>query len=457
MQRFFLVVLLFLGALFFKETESFMNRTQSEAHMEVIDEKYDEILEDFSEKYDYPFGLLDDKVQQIIKKEKDLEETHFVLYNAGPAFLKILYTLYERIEKELNQVNSQGDFVFFRPKELRPCMLEMKKYLKDSIGAFGFSDWDFAGMMDSSSDDESSLFEEARGIQKFKEESDEHYETEQEALQDMKMSVNYALFGNYLNSELKNAKDCSFGFWLGGMTWQQQVIFEKLKFFLNSWDMNHNAYERLFALIDKYLNRPAGTPIIYSLFGESDNINKYYGILNQIFIPKEKIDDYVFLSDASGTLFEIYENKKFKDFMDQNKPRAARLSLNENEARFDIVQVGKQGPGKMVKSSLKNLLGCYINGSGNCFSNDMQMLDLIQGRLVLFPSFFDPKNNIKIFQYSLMPEETQKAFENELNELVDNIVGEWLMQDGHAKIEAKKQSLSRISPVVFNKVRFIRN
>lgn len=218
----------------------------------------------------------------------------------------------------------------------------------------------------------------------------EGFDTDHEtAVKDVLLSVNFSLFGN---SDSKG--ESSFSFFMrdssvnpptpkkSSSKWQYDpkdllsYLFEKLNIRITDIQL-----DRLENLYRKYLTGEART--------KPSKEDTSEGTLLQIFIPEEKINDYVFLSLRFGS--------SLKDSYRESIRKLSNLTTYE-------------------------YLSSYRN---NPESLDSEAIDTIQGRLLLTNDFLlNPKSGVRIYRYSTIPSARLTKYKKELNAIVKEIVAQ---------------------------------
>jgi hypothetical protein len=125
------------------------------------------------------------------------------------------------------------------------------------------------------------------------------------------------------------------------------------------------------------------------------------GNLLQIFIPKDKVNDYLYLSTAYGIPL-----KKFK--------------MRDEEGKEVIYKINSKGAAEMIEAFRNN---------PSAF--DPLELDSIQGRLLLTNLFLlNPASGVKVYSYNTIQPEELARYKNELKKLVQEIMSKWAAERG---------------------------
>jgi len=170
-------------------------------------------------------------------------------------------------------------------------------------------------------------------------------------------SANIALFGR----TLEGFKESSLHFFI---TSQNVLKVQSLDEVFKRWDLDTKYKDQLVKLYKNFMHGSTGH-------------------LLQIFIPADKVNDYVYISTAYGTpvRFKITDTFREKIIEVQGK----KVNLSRHMDSKSILDVYRTKP-----ESIRD------------YTDDARQItaDELQARIVLFPSFFDPGNGIKIFRYT---------------------------------------------------------
>lgn len=239
---------------------------------------------------------------------------------------------------------------------------------------------------------------------------DKGFDTDHEAaIKDVLLSVNFSLLGNSsrpgessLNYFIDNASQNPPAH---GITSLLTYLFKSLN--MHVTDSNK---ARLELLYQKYLDVPE-TMYPHSkhlqikttkLLG-STHLPPVTGSMLQIFIPKEKINDYVYLSGPFG------------------KPLVKGLSPLWKPINV-VTAEGKTRTYDLKKIDTRTYISLYRS---NPESIDYLTMDQIQGRVLLTNDFLlNPKSDIKIYRYTMIPPTRLKKYKRELQAIVKEIVAQ---------------------------------
>jgi|GEM_PF-6236654 len=145
------------------------------------------------------------------------------------------------------------------------------------------------------------------------------------------------------------------------------------------------------------------------------------GHMLQIFIPKEQINNLVYISEIYG----IPWHEKITETFDARKQRhtdaLSILDLYRNNPSAIVTDMGK-GDYKMYNKTPqdKRLTPNFLNTASKFSVNPLQ------ARILLTPQLFDPASGIKMFRYSLTPETQLPEYKKQLKAIVQNMLGDWL-------------------------------
>lgn len=116
----------------------------------------------------------------------------------------------------------------------------------------------------------------------------------------------------------------------------------------------------------------------------------------QIFIPKGRVDNWVYLACPCDFVFS---KKILGDIYDTNKKRHIKIS--------PILDLYKQNPKKL---------------------NDLAYIDHLQARILINNDFLDPDSGVKFFRYNNLNKNITKSYYNELKYIVNKMMLDWLKE-----------------------------
>jgi|GEM_PF-4400932 len=186
------------------------------------------------------------------------------------------------------------------------------------------------------------------------------------------ISANISLFGNSTGFSKGEANlSSSIYFWLAGIS-------------LIGHDIIRRSLEPLF---EKYKLDLYYLLDIEQLFEQLKSKGPSYGVLLQIFIPKEIVDNIAYPSLIGGLPLE---------------------NLSESHLK------------------MSNLLNMFLSKKVK-FEPESTM-DFAQARLLVTPTIYNPKAGITIYQYSLANQQQIKSIETRIDALLDKLFADWVQR-----------------------------
>ncbi|KKP35366.1 MAG: hypothetical protein UR26_C0006G0050 [candidate division TM6 bacterium GW2011_GWF2_32_72] len=338
--------------------------------------------------------------EKALQREKEFFQDYYVFYHGGNSDLGFVFKIYTMFENLVNEQIHTKDFSWFRPK---------KEVSQQFITQDQFIDyW------------EKEIFK------------DGHWDDSLGCIKKDLLSVNLTLFGN--NSRWSNS---SFSMFLRKKSVDAKII-QKLKLFTESIGLLESKIDKLNSIWKKYYGSSKG------------------GVLYQIFIPKTKVNDFVYLSHSFGTPYRC----KLVGSFDEAKKRHPRIS--------DVLDAYLMGT--VLEIDLKNIIVCKdekcmrenqdkIVIFGLSFKNKPHhlenkfdgLLDQLQVRIVLLSEFFNPEIGVKIFEYRLneLTKEAKDNFQKEFNEEFNLMMADWIDNGGLNRVTSDRaHSLRRLNEFV---------
>ncbi|MDR3646159.1 MAG: hypothetical protein P4L22_01310 [Candidatus Babeliales bacterium] len=191
-------------------------------------------------------------------------------------------------------------------------------------------------------------------------------------LKDNVLSVNLSLFGNAYRSD-----ENSFDFFVNSksMAASPQGLLDNLFY---KWNFNIKYKQELITLYNNFMKTESGH-------------------LTQIFIPLNLVDQYAYASHDWGT------------------PLRFKITDSFNEKNISGFNLSRH-------TDIKSIIEFYKKPNSYLLHN---LLDQLQARIVLMPSFFDPENNIRIIRYTTSG--IEKEFGNDYKKALRQIIGKMIL------------------------------
>jgi|GEM_PF-4483751 len=281
-----------------------------------------------------------DLVEKVFKKEQEYNDSYYVFYHAQRTDFNIVRDFIKEIYANLALKPMGNNFQFLRNWITANPMLNTKQFLGDSQTRVNDH--------------------EAENIKRL-------------------LSVNLSLFGNVANS--------------GENTFS---------YFLTNLNINPPVIEGLLVeLFDYFGFNPV---FIKQLMQLNTILATNEGVLLQIFIPKETVDEYVYLSEPLGN---PYRKELISDIYDSKLQRHIRIS--------PILEQYQRNP---------NLLGNF---------------DELQARILLSQDgLLNPESGILIFKYTTACKYARQVYQKQLAEIVAAIFADFFAQTSQEKIANTK-------------------
>ncbi len=310
-----------------------------------------------------PSALLEEftkLVYTILQREAEYSKNYFVFYHAHDWQLSVVFDVYKLLNKWL-EAHPIGADILLRNR----TMGEFKDITEfiDYWEKF-FADYNFRGRK--------GMWNNNHLYQLY---------GRQRNLADMLLSVNIALFGNI--SRITGAES-SFDYLL--RSWSFKAPRDSLGEIFSEWGFD-----------SKYKDE------IIKVFNELDYKNR--GQLIQIFIPKNKVNEFAYLSGGMGTPYRY----KITDSFD---PKLKRHVLKNKD-------------GAVIGNDIASILEAYQNGT---LPLDPTHLDQLQARIVMLPDFFLAESGVKYFVYNFVPPAEEKRYKEKLEKIVHNMVYDWVVR-----------------------------
>lgn len=268
-------------------------------------------------------------IQTLIKQERAHSSTHFVFYHGQQGYLRLLQDFLKEMY-QLFALKELRDFTFLRPWHNAEPSFEVNRFI-DSCNQKGY--WNDA---------------------------------EPDIMKKM-MCVNLALFGNTTD--------------FGECTWN---------YFINNTNIMPPDLEKIFNDIFAYFDFNA--TYIQQLLNLENETKPAHGNLLQIFIPKDQVNKYVYLSKPYGI---PYQEPIAPDVFDSDKKRHIAITP---------------------------ILEKYIKQP-----TSITNLDQLQARLLLSQDgILNPESGVKIFRHTAGPIPNEAQYKKKLKDMCIQIFKDWL-------------------------------
>lgn len=299
---------------------------------------------DIIKDYKKEYGVI---IDQAIEREKEFCQNYYVFYHGLPNSFHIFQDFLKNLHAFMEIMSKSGEFEFFRMWHEAEMKIDANKYITDELARSGYiNDW-----------------------------------TPQVAK--TLISVNLSLFGN-----LYNSASHTFEYFKDNLKSNPLFTEELFKRLFKHYGFNSVYIKELMDLNQKHVTKE--------------------GRLIQAFIPKDKVDQYVYLSWGGGT------------------PYGTPI----DNSIFDTT-LGRH-------TKIAPILDKYIE-------NIESIIDFnnLQGRMLCSQDFMlHPTGGVKIFKYVTIKDKNAQEYQNKLKEISDKIFSEWINSKAYQNI--KKTSLGRL-------------
>ncbi len=290
----------------------------------------------------------DSVIKPVLFNEVRYNYTHYCFYHAQQPFFQLVHDLSGLLYKKLGKGNVPDDFVFLR-------------FWQDGVEQMN-----------------ANAFIDAR------ENGDHTMRWYNREVAGKVLSVNLALFGN-----LGSDGECSFHYFLKNYSVNNNFQDKGLR---DAKDIAHHLVRDI--LEKSGLNVDYAQPLSNLI----DLLECKTGNLFQILIPKEKVNDWVYVCHGSGT-YGFGTPYRLNNLSDNARVQAA---FNPYKNRF-------------VKIS--PLLDAYKENSESLFN-----MNKIQARIVFVPELLDPRNGLKVIKYGTIEPKALAQYHRKLEEIVDRMM-----------------------------------
>jgi len=285
-------------------------------------------------------------VDQAIARERELCDSYQVFYHGQRLGFRVLQDVLKEIYSFINIQHPLKDFEFLRTWYQAEKLPEVNEFIDR---------------------EESELIEQQKFVGKKPTPAEIAWHDHLPHLTKNMLCVNLALFGNFTN-------EWESSFW----------------YFVN----NHNiaAIELEDMLKGIFAHFGFNKLYIRQILKLQELIQTREGNLVQIFIPKDKVDNYVYLSQPFGTPF--------------------RKSIHTHA--YD--------PKRMRHTKISPILKKYCKEAGS-----IEEFDELQARVLLSQDcMLDPNSGVKIFKYTTASDSAVQEYQKQLNQILTNMFKEWV-------------------------------
>lgn len=283
-------------------------------------------------------------IDSVVAKEREYSETHYVFYHGQRAEHYILQDFLKQLYQFISIHAPLKDFEFLRPWHDAVQYVDANTYIDsyEKLNTFGWNDC----------------------TPKLKKEM---------------MCVNLALMGN-----ATYAGECTWHYFINNCNAGPVNIQFILEGIFSEFNLDKNYIPKLLDLFKK--------------------VPLKHGLLQQIFVPREKVDGCVYLSHDYGTPYRF--------------PILADL--------FDLV--------KKRHRSISAVLDYYQNSP-----EKISKIDLLQARFLFSQDILlNPDSGVKVFRYSANDLGDTGNYQKDLQDLMQQIVTDWLSSGAFQKDLYKK-------------------
>lgn len=328
-------------------------------------------------------------VAAAINKEVELKNSHYVFYQATNNEWRVPQDLYKRLYAYKNPSQSVKDFVFVRFSDLPS--LKAQDYLQESLEKF-------AGVNDNV-----------------------------QAVRDILLSVNLALFGN-----VGFPGECTWNYFLEAKS-HRWPLAQNYKQVIDAFDITYD--------IEQLAKE---TQILSEMLVNASEEQT----LLQFCVPQNKADDLAYVAWIIG----FPAHPKSMALMEEKIAGKARVGSNTGPAVKAVMKQFKREEGKNTEGGIiyKELLDAAANGefgiSGfmEAFCNDpfsIPNANEIQARLLATKEGLgNPASGIKIFSYFTTPRDIQEAYFKKLDALTEKIIDQENSKTPEQKVADKAKN-----------------
>ena len=302
-------------------------------------------------------------INQAIEREKEFNGTHYVFYHAQNNSFSIVQDLLKRIHSYLSLTAQREDFTFLRSWHDALSIVQVNQFIDEYERGNPNSVW-FDGDHDL--------------VKKL-------------------LSVNLSFFGN-------------------------------------AWRWGESTFTCF--LKNKSFFAPAVHPLLQSIFDEfhfdkkyipellklADLIYSQQGNLFQIFIPKQIVNDVVYLAHKQGT---PYRDQIVAQVYDAKKRRHLKIR--------EILDMYKNNPAAI------NALGgqTIIPGSSTL------LMDALQARIIFSNEHtLNPESGIKIFRYTTVDDQKLMQYEQAYDQIIQKLMNVWIESGSYKKLNTRTMQLN---------------
>jgi len=143
------------------------------------------------------------------------------------------------------------------------------------------------------------------------------------------------------------------------------------------------------------------------------------GQIIQIFIPKDKVDKFVYISGRMGIPIMPKINwVSYDERLGYHTKTSDFLDLYLNDPSFLILEKDLPYLEKVDNVSDYSLLSKIYS---------FEVMNEHQGRIVSLPGFFDQENGVQTVRYNFVSEANKKAYRKEFREIVEKMMRDWIV------------------------------
>ena len=148
------------------------------------------------------------------------------------------------------------------------------------------------------------------------------------------------------------------------------------------------------------------------------------GNLLQIFIPKEKVDDFVYLCTKFGKPCGKHNcGPKFYD-------KKTNIPMTISRYLYEYTNNPRSLGRPFHKSYMCGQFLTQLKDKSELYKN----INCLQGRILFFPAFFSPDSGVKIFQYNFVSEENKKEYKQGLQKIINQMMNEWVKSGAYKRL-----------------------
>ena len=184
---------------------------------------------------------------------------------------------------------------------------------------------------------------------------------------------------------------------------------------------------------------------------------KFGGHMLQIFIPKNKVNQFVYLctyqyGEPLATEL-VYPNKTALSNLENNitpnkKNFVSLYGFNEEEQRHDLISPYLEKyttfPFCLIEKTLLNTCLEFLKNKNVLRFYAKNTINDLQGRIIFFSDFFNPENKIKIFRYNFVEEKNRQIYKKELVKTINEMMKEWIISEKYENLAKDEKNIPLI-------------